>query len=83
MTQSNGSALALASRLRALSDEQLLALLRMRDVRETGIRDFFDLADKLLDRTSIQNILSQLDRRTYERVDNALAAASGPDEEAG
>jgi len=68
MTQSNGSALALASRLRALSDEQLLALLRMRDVRETGIRDFFDLADKLLDRTSIQNILSQLDRRTLHTL---------------
>ena len=77
MTQSNGSALALASRLRDLSDEQLLALLRLRDVRETGIRDFFDLADRLLDRTSIQQILSQLDRRTLHTLSVIAALSSG------
>ena len=68
MPHSNGSALALASRLRALSDPDLTALLRLRDVREVGIRDFFDVADKLLDRTSIQQILTQLDRRTLHTL---------------
>lgn len=64
MTQSSGSALALASRLRALSDPELAALVRSREIRETGIRDYFDLADKLLDRNSIQSALTGLDRRT-------------------
>ena len=68
MPHSNGSALALASRLRALSDPELLTLLRLRDVREAGIRDFFDLADKLLDRPSIQATLTQLDRRTLHTL---------------
>jgi hypothetical protein len=68
MPHSNGSALALASRLRALSDPELHTLLRLRDVREAGIRDFFDLADKLLDRASIQSTLTQLDRRTLHTL---------------
>ena len=68
MPHSNGSALALASRLRKLSDPELLTLLRLRDVREAGIRDFFDLADKLLDRAAIQATLTQLDRRTLHTL---------------
>ena len=32
------------------------------DVREPRIRDFFDLADALLDRASIQSALQRLDR---------------------
>jgi hypothetical protein len=60
---SSSSAFALASSLRARSDDELAALIRLREVRETGINDFFDLAEKLLDRPSVQAMLGQLDRR--------------------
>ncbi len=58
----SGSALALAARLRALSDDALLELLHARPVREAGIRDVFDLAEALLDPASIQAALRRLDR---------------------
>jgi len=60
---SSSSAFALASSLRARSDEELATLIRLREVRETGINDFFDLAERLLDRPSVQAQLGQLDRR--------------------
>ncbi|HWM33841.1 MAG TPA: helicase-associated domain-containing protein [Pseudolysinimonas sp.] len=41
-------------------------------MREHGIRDFFDLAETLLDRTSVQAALERLDRGTL-----ALLAAAG------
>lgn len=62
MPPTNGSALALASRLRAMNDGALVELLRARDVRDVAIKDFFDLADRLLDRTSVEAALSRLDR---------------------
>jgi hypothetical protein len=43
-----------------------------RAVREHGIRDFFDLAEALLDRTSVQSALERLDRGTL-----ALLATAG------
>lgn len=43
-----------------------------RGVREHGIRDFFDLAESLLDRTSVQSALERLDRGTL-----ALLATAG------
>jgi hypothetical protein len=43
-----------------------------RGVREHGIRDFFDLAEALLDRTSVQSALERLDRGTL-----ALLATAG------
>ena len=75
MPPTNRSALALAGRLRATSDEQLIELLRAREVRDTGIKDFFDLADRLLDRANVQLALSKLDRHallalTTGRVDD-------------
>ena len=72
MAPSSGSALALAATLRALDDDALERLIRERQIRRQGIRDYFDLAEALLDRTSIQSALSRLDRPTL-----ALLAAAG------
>ncbi len=58
------SALLLAGQLRSSSDQALRELLDARGVRPTGIRDFFDLADALLDATSVEAALSRLDRPT-------------------
>ena len=60
---SSGSAFALASHLRVRGDTELIDLIRNRQVKETGVNDFFDLAERLLDRTSIQLQLNKLDRR--------------------
>ena len=68
----SGSALALAARLRALDDDALARLVAARAVRDSGIRDFFDLAEALLDRTSVQAALERLDRGTL-----ALLAVAG------
>ncbi|WP_294180012.1 helicase-associated domain-containing protein [uncultured Schumannella sp.] len=72
MAPSSGSALALAATLRALDDDALERLIRERQVKRQGIRDYFDLAEALLDRTSIQSALSRLDRPTL-----ALLALAG------
>lgn len=70
---SSGSVLALAARLRSLDDEALARLVSARGIREHGIRDFFDLAEALLDRVSVQSALERLDRGTLA----LLASASG------
>ena len=56
--------LGLASRLRALPDAELRHVIRVRGVTATGIHDFFDLAEALLDPSSVQLALSHLDRST-------------------
>jgi len=68
MPASNNSALALAGQLRALGDAELAELLGAREIREHGIRDFFDLADALLDPASIQQALARLDRPTLSTL---------------
>ena len=73
MPATSSSALALAARLRLESDEELASLLRSRDVRDVGIRDFFDLAEKLLEPASVQSALAQLDRPTLATL--AVAAS--------
>jgi len=75
----SGSALALAARLRALDDDALERLIRDRGVRQAGVRDYFDLAEALLDRGSIQLALQRLDRPTIAVI--AVAgelATAGP-----
>jgi len=74
MPSSSTSALSLAARLRATDDSELARLLETRRIRDKRIEDFFDLADALLDRASIQHTLSRLDRHTLA----LLAAASTP-----
>lgn len=75
----SGSALALAARLRALDDDALARLVTQRQVREGGIRDFFDLAEALLDRSSVQAALERLDRGTLAllAIAGELAEAAG------
>jgi hypothetical protein len=75
----SGSALALAARLRALDDDALARLVTQRQVRDAGIRDFFDLAEALLDRSSVQAALERLDRRILAvlAVAGELAEKSG------
>jgi hypothetical protein len=70
---SSGSVLALAARLRSLDDDALARLVTARGIRDHGIRDFFDLAEALLDRVSVQSALERLDRGTLA----LLASASG------
>ena len=64
MPASSDSALLLAGQLRSSNDETLRELLDARAVKPTGVRDFFDLADALLDVTSVEAALSRLDRPT-------------------
>ncbi|TPW72872.1 helicase-associated domain-containing protein [Schumannella sp. 10F1B-5-1] len=77
MPAASSSALALAARLRALDDDALLRLLREREVRSTGVRDWFDLAEALLERPSVQRALEGLDRHALAVLAGAaeLAAA--------
>jgi hypothetical protein len=68
MATSNDAALALAARLRALEDVELITLLRARGIRDSGIRDYFDLADRLRDPQSIHAALENLDRPTLTTI---------------
>ncbi|WP_241993066.1 helicase-associated domain-containing protein [Cryobacterium frigoriphilum] len=63
---------SLATRLRSLDDETLRAALAARAVTAPAIRDFFDLAEALLDPVSVQQALTHLDRGTL-----AVLAAAG------
>jgi hypothetical protein len=76
MPASSDSALALAGQLRSLTDSELGQLLGARELRESGIRDFFDLAEALLDPASIQQALGRLDRGTLATL--ATVSELGP-----
>lgn len=56
--------LSLATRLGAMSDAELAEAIRTRGIGNTGIKDFFDLAEAFLDSASVQRALSRLDRRS-------------------
>ncbi|WP_284254590.1 hypothetical protein [Pseudolysinimonas kribbensis] len=79
MPASSGSALGLAARLRGLDDAALARLVAARGVRAHGIDDFFDLAEALLDRGSVQAALQRLDRPVLALLATAgeLAATEG------
>ncbi|CAN5459476.1 hypothetical protein BH10ACT4_BH10ACT4_14040 [soil metagenome] len=68
--------LSLATRLRAMDDAALASAMRSRDIGPSGIKDFFDLAEAFLDRASVQQILTRLDRETLA----VLSAISQPTE---
>jgi Helicase conserved C-terminal domain len=57
-----------------MADHELVALLRARDIRDVGIKDFFDLAEKLLDEGAVQTALSRIDRPTLATL--AIVAES-------
>lgn len=52
----------LATQLKTAGDADLIAALGRRELPPAGIRDFFDLADALLDADSLQSCLARLDR---------------------
>ncbi|WP_349897673.1 helicase-associated domain-containing protein [Parafrigoribacterium soli] len=66
------SVLALASRLRGMSNTELVEAVRRRGFSTTGIKDFFDLAEAFLAEASVQQTLSRLERPTL-----AVLAAAG------
>jgi hypothetical protein len=68
-------ALVLASRLRALDDDALAALVRDRGIDAARIADLFDLADALLAPEAVADALEQLDRTALAVL--AVAAAEG------
>lgn len=70
------SALNLARDLKSRSREQLIALLTERPVSGTTLRDFFDLADALLQRGSIMDALARVPRVTVVRVAEGNLLAS-------
>jgi hypothetical protein len=47
-----------------MDDTCLAVTVRARDIHPAGIKDFFDLAEAFLDRASVQQILTRLDRET-------------------
>ena len=53
-----------------MTDAELTAVVRARDIRPSPLKDFFDLAEALLDPASVQQQLARLDRPTL----TALAA---------
>ncbi len=77
MRASSTSAISLAARLRALADDDLKQLLIAREVRDRRIGDFFDLAEALLDGSSVQRALSRLDRYTLIAL-GAIAELGAP-----
>ncbi|MET4781296.1 helicase-associated domain-containing protein [Glaciihabitans sp. UYNi722] len=64
--------LSLATRLRGMPDAELAQSMRDRSISASGVKDFFDLAEAFLDRASIQQMLTRLDRETL-----AVLAAIG------
>ena len=77
MPASSESTLSLAGRLRDLGDTELVALLTRREVRDVRVRDFFDLADALLDPPSIQKAVAGLDRPTVAAVASLGTVSDG------
>ena len=71
--------LSMATRLRAMDDAAIAAAMRARDISPSGVKDFFDLAEAFVDRASIQQILTRLDRETLA----VLTAIGQLTEEAG
>ncbi|TFD30683.1 helicase-associated domain-containing protein [Cryobacterium cryoconiti] len=71
--------LTLASRLRALDDAALRRTIDLRAVSATGIRDFFDLAEALLEPDAIQRVLARLDRATLAVLAVAGESSQGTD----
>ncbi|MHA6695589.1 helicase-associated domain-containing protein [Homoserinimonas sp. A520] len=72
--------LSLATRLRLIDDTALVSALQERTFPAGGIKDFFDLAEALLESTSVQQALSRLDRGTLALLATAgeLATAETP-----
>lgn len=75
MHEARGSALRLAAHLRSLAPTELAHLVDARDIRSTGISDYIDLAEALLDPHSIQDAVAKLERSAIAVI--AVAADLG------
>ena len=60
-----------------MPDSELADVVRSRDIRPAPLKDFFDLAEALLDATSVQQQLARLDRPTLTAL--AALATFAPD----
>ena len=60
-----------------MPDGELADVVRARDIRPAPLKDFFDLAEALLDSTSVQQQLARLDRPTLTAL--AALATFAPD----
>jgi len=74
----SSAALALAAWLRAQSDDALLTLIEARAVRDSGIRDVFDLAEALLEPASVHAALAHRHRVALGVLAAAIPAPGEP-----
>ncbi len=66
--------LELAQQLRLLSDDQLVALVRHRMLNTAGLKDFFDLADTLLQPKNMQAWIASLTAKEIESITKVAKA---------
>lgn len=70
--------LELAGRLRSLSDEELVRLLRLRGGTTKKLKDFFDLAEWLLQPRNLETLVNSLSRSALEFASGAGGASDNP-----
>lgn len=70
--------LDLAERLRAVRDEELIHILRTRSLNTNAIKDFFDLAEHLLQPKNLEAWVNSLSRRSLELLANGATEKQEP-----
>ncbi len=70
--------LELAGRLRSLSDEELVRLLRLRGGTTKKLKDFFDLAEWLLQPRNLEVLVNSLSRSALEFASGAGGESTNP-----
>lgn len=77
MPATSAASLALAGRLRELDDDALARLIRDRAVAPAAVRDVFDLADALLEPSSIERALAGMPRHSLAVLASAAEHLEG------
>ena len=70
--------LDLAERLRAVRDEELIHILRTRSLNTNNIKDFFDLAEHLLQPKNLEAWVHSLSRASLEQLAKGTSSATEP-----
>lgn len=70
--------LDLAGRLRSLSDEELVRLLRLRGGTTKKLKDFFDLAEWLLQPRNLETLVKSLSRSALDFASGAGGSSDNP-----
>jgi hypothetical protein len=70
--------LDLAGRLRGLSDDELIRLLRLRGGSSSGLKDFFDLADWLLQPKNMSTFINSLPKSALLYASESSPGAGSP-----